>query len=90
MFTGPNGNTILFPLGGQFQIQRDAKEGENNYVRQGFYWSNGLGKADEKDIYQQEEAIAFWLSAHNNYHDTFRAYRPNGLNIRAVSGGSRN
>ena len=58
MFTGPNGNTILFPLGGQFRIPRDGKEGDNNYVKQGFYWSNEIGIADEKDIYQQEEAGA--------------------------------
>ncbi|MBQ6081542.1 MAG: hypothetical protein IJK91_03570 [Bacteroidales bacterium] len=90
-YTGPNGNAILFPCGGQWEIARDKTEAENGYVKQGFYWTNVFGMVDERDKFAQEEAVAWWINGNGSFlkNNTYRMYRPSGLNIRPVSGGKR-
>ena len=85
LLTGPNGNMLFLPCGGEFYIPRDKYESSNDFVDQGFYWTNTMGYAEERDIFEQEEAISAYFSAYYKTKRTARDYRPNGLNIRPVS-----
>ena len=71
LITGPNGNTVFFPLAGQ--INGSEYERVGNY---GYFWST--------DIFSDDSNVARYIYFNGAYFTAWNRYRYFGFTIRAV------
>ena len=71
LFTGPNGNTVFFPLAGQMDGSEHKHVG--NY---GYFWST--------DIYSDDSNVARYIYFNGPVFIAWNRYRYFGFTIRAV------